>query len=617
MAKAPIRELLFGRLALAEKLVTDEQLTECLGLQIRYGEYGGKVPLLGEMLIMKGYLSAEQVRAILDGQRSRRDGLFGEIAMRWRLIDAAGLERALEAQRGMDAAGKPRAGLGEILVDLGLLRPSQVRVVLGAQGKRIVGCSGCKSHFNVVRFRAGVRLACPRCNAAIALDEAAAGPAENAPLGVVGTLWCPPDDGAALTPPRLLAPARRRPTTVHAEPVAAPPAAPAPAPAQDRPKAAAAKAPAGAAGAAGEEDLVEIREDAAGGYYYVDPAKSADQGEPLRIGGYEIVSRLGSDAVSAVCKARRLPGGEMVALKVLRPDGTPDGKMARAFREAGKKAVYLVHANLKRVFEIGVDRGRIFLAEEFVEGQSLKRHLELVGRMLASDAIDVARQLAEALRYGHERGVVHGDVRPSNVIIDERGAARLSGLGVPKDAVLNLRYLGREAVNIPFYLAPEVAVDPARADARSDVYSLGAVLYHMLTGRPPYSGSGTAEVLMRLARESLVPPEQIDPKLPRGLCALVCAMLAPEPDERPASMADVGARLKSLAGGLSPIRIAPPSAVPAAGKAGAVDEVEVIEEVDGDAPTQSSSPAKPAGRRPKARAVIRTGKYRRRRSFGR
>ena len=297
--------------------------------------------------------------------------------------------------------------------------------------------------------------------------------------------------------------------------------------------------------------MVEIRENPAGGYYYVD--QSAGAGAAPRIGGYEVLSRLGSDGVSAVCKARRLEGGGLVALKVLRTEGAVDAKMQRAFREAGRKVVYLNHPNLKRVYEIGIDRGRIFLAEEFIEGQSLKRHLDTVGRMLPSDAMDAARQLAGALAYGHERDIVHGDVRPSNVVIDESGNARLSGLGVPKDAVLNLRYLGREASAIPFYLAPEAAVDPARADARSDVYSLGAVLYHMLTGRPPYSGSGSLEVLMRLAQESLVPPEQIDPRLPPELCRLVRAMLAPEPDDRPQGMNDVKNRLGGLIRSLSPL----------------------------------------------------------------
>ena len=603
MSKAPIRELLFGRLALAEKLVTDEQLTECLGLQLRYGEYGGKVPLLGELLTMKGYLSAEQVRAILEGQRSRRDGLFGEIAMRWRLIDAGGLERALDIQRGMDAAGKPRAAVGEILVDLGLLRPSQVRVILGAQGKRIVGCPGCRAHFNVVRYRAGARLSCPRCSAALALGEPATGAAEDLPLGVVGTLWCPPEDGAR--------PAKQVPSSAPS-PAPAAPAAPA------RPAASAARS------AAGADDLVEIREDVAGGFYFVDPAETSgpEADAALKIGGYEIIERLGSDAASAVCKARRLAGGDLVVLKVFWPPHRPDEKTLRAFQENGRKAVYLDHPNLKRVFEVGLDHGRLFLAEEFIEGQSLKRQLDLVGRMLASDAMDLARQLAEALSYGHERGIVHGDVRPSNVIIDQHGAARLAGLGVAKDAVLNLRYLGRDASNIPFYLAPEVAVDPARAEARSDIYSLGAVLYHMLTGRPPYSGSGSLELLMRLAREPLVAPEQIDPKLPPELCRLVKAMLTSEPDERPANMAKVIAKLRELAHNLAPVKLAA--------------EARRSAPVDGESPTQASeaSPVrapkaeaaakpKPAPRpapklepKPAAKPAPKPRKYRRRRRYG-
>lgn len=153
MTKATIKEVLFGRLATRGKFVTEEQIAECLALQDRYRTQGGPVPRLGEILAVKGYMSAEQVRAVLDGQHGRREGLFGEIAIRWRFLDRPALEEALDLQRQMDAAGKPRSRLGEVLVEHGRLHPHQVRAMLEAQGKKIVHCSGCNARFNVAHFR--------------------------------------------------------------------------------------------------------------------------------------------------------------------------------------------------------------------------------------------------------------------------------------------------------------------------------------------------------------------------------------------------------------------------------------------------------------------------------
>gem|GEM_PF-1876557 len=497
MSKAPIKELLFGRLALAGRLVTEEQIADCLELQRRYEEQGGPVPRLGELLAMKGYMTADQVKAVLEGQHSRREGLFGEIALRWRLLTAQDLEAALETQRAQDRVGKHRSRLGEILVEKGLLRPHQVRAILDAQGKRIIHCSGCNARFNVAQFRAGARLVCAKCGATTVLGETERHVADHSPLDVQNTVWI------------------------------------------------------------SEAELAKVAEATGSGVF---PGAGDESGTgsglqtALQIGGFEILSRLGSDGVSNLCKARSLSTGDLVTIKVMRSRGAVDEKFLAGFQENSKGAVYLDHPNLKRVYEVGADRGRYFVAEEYVEGRSLKRHLETVGRMSPAEAVDCACQLAEALAYGHGRGIVHGDVRPSNVVIDRKGQARLSGLGVAKDAVLTLHYLGKDAPSTPFYLAPEAAVDTAKVDARSDVYSLGACLYHMLTGRPPYVGQGSLEVLMRLTQENPVPPGQIVPDLPQALTGLVMQMLSAEPDERPQTVAEVLARLRQLAPKLGPVK---------------------------------------------------------------
>ncbi len=477
MAKAPIKELLFGRLACGGKLVTEEQIAECVALQDKYREKGGTVPRLGEILSMKGFMSPEQVRAVLDGQHTRLEGLFGEVAIRWRFVERSELDAALKFQREMDAAGKHRARIGEVLVGRGELQPHQVRAILDAQGKKIVHCSGCSARFNVAHFRPGAQVNCPKCGAVTAVGEADRHVSDESPLDVVNTIWLSKESE--------------------------------------------------------EKDLARISDTSAR--------------RAMEIGGYAMISRLGTDATGAICKAQHLGTGNQVALKILRPGPQVGEGFLRRFVEESKQAVLLDHPNLKRIYEVGSDRGRYFLAEEFIEGKSLKRHLELIGKLTPAEALDMAEQLCEPLAYGHRKGIYHGDLRPSNVIIDEEGNVRLAGLGVAKDAGLNLRYFGRDATEVPYYLAPEQAVDAARTDARSDVYSLGAMLYHMVTGRPPYVGQGSLEVLMRLTQEPLIPPQQIVPEIGSELAQLITDMLSAEPEERPQTIGEVQAKLRNAA----------------------------------------------------------------------
>jgi predicted RNA-binding Zn-ribbon protein involved in translation (DUF1610 family) len=469
--------MLFGHLAVSGRFVTEEQIAECVDMQEKYRSRGGPVPRLGELLAMKGYMTPDQVRAVLDGQHGRREGLFGEIAVRWRFVTREVLDGALAFQREMDAAGKHRARIGEILVGRGELQAHQVRAILDAQGKRIVHCSSCAARFNVAHFRAGASVQCPKCGAETVMGESRRHVADSSPLDVVNTIWLPKE---------------------------------------------------------------EAREEGPG---------NTTTGRSLAIGGYEIVSRLGSDGTGAICKARHLGTGNQVALKIMRPGKKVGQEFLERFVEESRQAVLLDHPNIKRVYEVGSDRGRYFLAEEFIEGRSLKRQLEVLGKLTPTEAVETALQMAEALRYAHGKAIVHGDLRPSSVIIDETGRVRLSGLGVAKDATKNLIHVGGDgSATVPYYMAPEQALDISSTDARSDIYSLGAVLYHMVTGRPPYQGQGSLEVLMRLTQEPLVPPKQIAPELSEDLNTLIVEMLDAEPDSRPREIPVVIERLRKALG---------------------------------------------------------------------
>ena len=366
MARASIREALFGKLAARGRFITEEQLAECLEMQQRYEEQGGKIPRLGEILAMKGFMAPEQVRAVLEGQHTRREGLFGEIIVRWRLASREVVAEALGLQREMDAAGKARRRIGEILVERGALQPHHILSVLEAQDKRIVHCSGCNTRFNAAHVRPGAYIRCPRCGAETVLGMSERHVATSAPLDVVATVWAE-------------------------EPVGAP----------EEP-----------------EDL--------------------EQEIPV-FGGYEILSRLGSDGTGTVCRARHVSTNTIVSFKLMRPSPMRSREFLNRFLAESRRGIWLDHPNLKKVYEVGHDRGRYFVSSEFVEGKSLKRRLEQAGRLKPAEAVEVALAVAEALRYGHEQGVWHGDVRPSNIILGRDGSVKLAGLGMAKDVALNLK----------------------------------------------------------------------------------------------------------------------------------------------------------------------------------
>jgi eukaryotic-like serine/threonine-protein kinase len=459
MPNKKIKDMLFGRLASVGRFVTEEQIAECVELQDKYREKDAEVPRLGELLSMKGYMTAEQVRAVLDGQYGRREGLFGEIAIRWCFLKREALDGALKFQRDMDAAGKHRARIGEILVGRGEIQEHHVRAILDAQGKKIIHCSGCSARFNLAHFQPGAKVKCPRCGATTQIGDVERHVKDDSPLDVHSTIWLP-------------------------------------------------KSP-----ASGEETGMATK-------------------TSVEIGGYDVLTRLGTDGTGILCRARHRATGQLVALKVMRPGPQVGQGFLDRFVEDTRHAIMLDHPGIKRVYEVGNDNGRYFLAEEFIDGRSIKRQLDVAGKISAYEACDISLQVSQALKYGQEKGIVHGDVRPSNVIIDDSGRARLAGLGVTKDVGLNLRFLGRSDKNIPFYVAPELAIDPSTADSRSDIYSLGAMLYHMVTGRPPFAGQGSLEVLMRLAHEPVIPPRQIAPDISPKLESLILSMMAEEPDDR-------------------------------------------------------------------------------------
>ncbi|HET8627635.1 MAG TPA: serine/threonine-protein kinase [Thermomicrobiales bacterium] len=250
------------------------------------------------------------------------------------------------------------------------------------------------------------------------------------------------------------------------------------------------------------------------------------------LGAYRLAGRIGQGGMGEVYRARHLKLGREAAVKVLPLNLAGMADMLARFEREAASAAALQHPHILAVWDYGEHHGMPYLVMPYIAGGTLKDRLR-ERRLSAGEIAEFLRQMAAALDYAHERGIVHRDVKPANLLVDERGHLYLADFGIAKCVaeVEGLTGTGM-GVGTPEYMAPEQA--QGRVDARSDLYALGVILYQMLTGRVPYSGASGVEVLMKHLQEPLplAPLREAAPALPPGVEAVVQKALAKDPDAR-------------------------------------------------------------------------------------
>jgi len=268
---------------------------------------------------------------------------------------------------------------------------------------------------------------------------------------------------------------------------------------------------------------------------------------PRRVGRYELLERIGRGGMGAVYRARQLNMDRVVALKVLAPHLTRDAKYIKQFIREARAAGQINHANIVAVHEVGEADGHFFICMEHVEGRPLSRELLARGRLPALEVLDYAAQVASALAAAEKAGIVHRDIKPDNLIRTPRGQIKVTDLGLAK-RLSDATSAGQTgwACGTPYYMSPEQARDSRKVDTRSDIYSLGATLYHLVTGKLPFEGDSSVEVLMRAATDRLVPPAILSPEVPQALSDLIERMMAREPEDRPQSAAGLLSELSAV-----------------------------------------------------------------------
>lgn len=260
------------------------------------------------------------------------------------------------------------------------------------------------------------------------------------------------------------------------------------------------------------------------------------------VAGHVIHRTIGSGASATVCLAEHLATGEWVALKLIHQAGElSDDERAdlrRRFELESRTARRLNHPGIVRLIDAGDDAGQLWVAMEPVPGCTLLRYTEQARLLPPPVAVDIAQQLAEALGHAHDAGVVHRDLKPSNVLVDlPSGIVKLSDFGIAR---LDDGARTRTGVMLgtPGYMAPEQLAGTA-ADARADLYALGVLLFELLTGRRPHESISMGEFLRAVMADLAPDLRQHWPGAPADLAALVAAMLAKAPGDRPASAHEV------------------------------------------------------------------------------
>ena len=253
---------------------------------------------------------------------------------------------------------------------------------------------------------------------------------------------------------------------------------------------------------------------------------------PPPLPGYEILDFIGRGSSGAVYRARQLAVDREVAIKILHPHLARESRSVRRLQREARTTARLAHPHIVSAVDMGEADGRWWYAMEFVDGPSLGQRLRAEGRLREREALRLFIPLCEALEHLWEHGVVHRDIKPANILIDKTGGARLAdlGLAVAEDDPSITGTGG--TLGTPHYISPEQAVDPRKADVRSDIWSFGATLYHAVCGRPPFSGDSAAEVLSGVLYSRIPDPLDLETGLSSRLALVLRKCLTRDPARR-------------------------------------------------------------------------------------
>ena len=280
-------------------------------------------------------------------------------------------------------------------------------------------------------------------------------------------------------------------------------------------------------------------------------------------GNYEVVAEIGEGGMGRVYKARDTLLDRPVALKVLSTTLSKDEAFVQRFTREARVAARLNHPNIVQIYSFGREGETWYLAMELIDGNSIGGFMRQGAQFDERDAVTIARHAARALRVAHQAGIVHRDVKPENIMMSMRGEVKLVDLGLAKSVEEDSSLTGTGlTMGTPHYIAPEQVRAQKDIDGRADIYSLGATLYHMATGRTPFTGDSPSLVILKHLTDEPADPRSYRPDLTENLCRVIAKMMAKEREARYQDMYAVDKDLERLQKGLEPLLGAKTDSIP-------------------------------------------------------
>ena len=273
-----------------------------------------------------------------------------------------------------------------------------------------------------------------------------------------------------------------------------------------------------------------------------------------KIPGYKVLGKLGAGAMASVFKGQQLSLDRTVAIKVLPKKFTNNPQFIERFYAEGRAAAQLNHPNIVQAFDVGKSGEFHYFVMEYVEGKTVHDYIVENKRFKESEALEIVLQVADALQHAHERGLIHRDVKPKNIMITPSGVTKLADLGLARaldDKEAALAEKGK-AFGTPYYIAPEQIRGEVNIGPQADIYSLGATFYHMVTGTVPFNGKNPTEVMQQHLKNPLVPPDHVNSRLSAGVSEVIEMMMAKSRKQRYRNIGELMTDLKAVKRGEDP-----------------------------------------------------------------
>lgn len=267
-----------------------------------------------------------------------------------------------------------------------------------------------------------------------------------------------------------------------------------------------------------------------------------------QIPGYKILGQLGKGAMATVFKGKQLSLDRLVAIKVLPKKHINNPQFVERFYAEGRAAAQLNHPNIVQAFDVGQAGDYHYFVMEYVEGRTVYDDIIKHKRYSEADAIEIIMQVSEALLHAHQKGLIHRDVKPKNIMISKEGVAKLADMGLAR-AMSDKEAAEAEAgkaFGTPYYISPEQIKGEVHIGPPSDIYSLGATLYHMVTGAVPFDGKNPSAVMHKHLKETPQPPDHVNPRLSAGISEVIEKMMSKNPKERYLNCGDLLLDLRAV-----------------------------------------------------------------------